>query len=49
MVILVTKVVRAIQLLMKSHYGRAGMSILPAVGNHDTLRSLVERFILVSV
>jgi formyltetrahydrofolate deformylase len=44
-VILVTKEAHCLgDLLMKSAYGGLDMDIAAVVGNHDTLRTLVERF-----
>ncbi|PLO64399.1 formyltetrahydrofolate deformylase, partial [Klebsiella pneumoniae] len=44
-VILVTKEAHCLgDLLMKANYGGLDVDIAAVIGNHDTLRSLVERF-----
>ena len=44
-VILVTKEAHCLgDLLMKANYGGLDVEIAAVIGNHDTLRSLVERF-----
>ncbi|MCM2209730.1 formyltetrahydrofolate deformylase, partial [Klebsiella quasipneumoniae] len=44
-VILVTKEAHCLgDILMKNYYGGLDVEIAAVIGNHDTLRSLVERF-----